>query len=221
MRCTVAGPSGKAGRPWAYSEDWAHRTRNVFAGVAVLELLALALRRSPRVRMIHAVASVAGLVGVFCLYQTGEHGGQLVYAYAGGPGIRSGDPQDVGRLLLAGLYHQALLDRKAGKPVEAAQLIDEAARRFASNPEVQLLQIESRLVDRKDAVGTLQALSSFQAPAGSVPLQMRMTMLKADALVADGRQAEAVAALQQLAQQLPANARIRRRIEQLSKATVQ
>jgi hypothetical protein len=33
-----------------------------------------------------------------------EHGGELVYGYAGGVGIRSGDPKDVERLLLAGYY---------------------------------------------------------------------------------------------------------------------
>jgi hypothetical protein len=163
-----------------------------------------------------AAVAVVGLFGVYSLYRTGEHAGELVYAYAGGPGIRSGDPQDDGRLQLAGLYHQAQLDRKAGKAAEAAQLIDEAARRFGSSPEVQLLQIESRLVDRKDAAGALQALTALQVPAGSAPLQTRAAMLKADALLADGRRDDAIATLQQLSQQFPASTRIKQRLEQLT-----
>jgi predicted Zn-dependent protease len=180
-------------------------------------LIALALRKSPKAKLAHAAVAVVGLFGVYSLYRTGEHGGELVYAYAGGPGIRSGDPQDVGRLLLAGLYHQAQLDRKAGKAAEAAQLIDEAARRFGSSPEVQLLQIESRLVDRKDAAGALQALTALQVPAGSAPLQTRAAMLKADALLADGRRDDAIATLQQLSQQFPASTRIKQRLEQLTR----
>jgi uncharacterized membrane protein len=198
-------------------EEWAHQTRNVFGAVALLELIALALRKSPKAKLAHAAVAVVGLFGVYSLYRTGEHGGELVYAYAGGPGIRSGDPQDVGRLLLAGLYHQAQLDRKAGKAAEAAQLIDEAARRFGSSPEVQLLQIESRLVDRKDAAGALQALTALQVPAGSAPLQTRAAMLKADALLADGRRDDAIATLQQLSQQFPASTRIKQRLEQLTR----
>ncbi len=202
-------------------EEWAERTHDIVVGLAVIELLALVLRRSPKVKLVHAAAAVVGLAAVYSMYKTAEHGGEIVYSYAGGPGIRSGDTQDVGRLLLAGLYHQAQLERKSGRPDGAADLIDEAARRFSSNIDVQLMQAESRLIDRKDTAGALQALSTMQVPAGNASMQVRATMLKADALIADGRHAEAVAALQELAQQFPANARIKARIEQLSKAAVQ
>ena len=41
--------------------------------------------------------------------------------------MRSGDPKDVERLLLAGYYHQALADREAGRHEQAATLIAQAA----------------------------------------------------------------------------------------------
>jgi len=197
-------------------EEWAFHTRNIFIGVALLELIGLALRKSSKAKLVHAAVAVAGLAGVYSMYQTGEHGGALVYSFAGGPGIRSGDPQDVGRLLLAGMYHQAQLDRKNGKPAEAASLIDEAARRFGSNFEVQLMHIESRLVDRKDAKGALDALAAVQVPSGSVPMQLRVANLKADALVADGRRDEALDVLKGLQKQFPTNPRLQQRIDQLS-----
>ena len=57
------------------------------------------------------------------VYETSEHGGELVYSYAGGLGIRTGDEKDIERLLLAGYYNQAMADRKAGRSDSAAQLI--------------------------------------------------------------------------------------------------
>src|SRR5829696_1369430 len=69
-------------------EEWGNRTRNVFVGVAALELAA---------RTIRAVSGLAGIAGVFVLYEAAEHGGDLVYSYAGGVGIRTGNPEDVSR----------------------------------------------------------------------------------------------------------------------------
>ncbi len=72
-------------------------------------------------------------------------------------------------------------------------------------------------MDRKDAAGALQALTALQVPAGSAPLQTRAAMLKADALLADGRRDDAIATLQQLSQQFPASTRIKQRLEQLTR----
>ena len=66
-------------------EEWGNRTRNVFVGVAALELVALALGTG-LARTVRAVSALAGLAGVAVLYETAEHGGELVYAYAGGVG---------------------------------------------------------------------------------------------------------------------------------------
>lgn len=196
-------------------EEWGERARNVFFAVAALEVLGLALRRSPRLRLVQAAAAVAGVAGLWVLYQAGDHGGRLVYSYAGGVGIRSGAPEDVGRLLLAGLYHQAQLDRRAGRSADAAALIDEAARRFPNDPEVGLLAAESHLLDRRDPAAALAALDRVVVPASSAFLRVRAGNLRADALEASGDRAGALAVLQKLAEEFPANARLRQRVEQL------
>src|SRR5512134_3236904 len=89
-------------------EDWGKRARNLFLAVVGIEIVALALGGRPGVRRGLLVASaVVGLAGGVALFEAAEHGGEVVYSYAGGVGLRSGDPEDVSRLLVAGLYHQA------------------------------------------------------------------------------------------------------------------
>ncbi len=69
---------------------WGEWTRNIILAVALCESLALILVRRGRVRPALLASGVLGLVSVFCIVQTGQCGGELVYAYAGGVGIRSG-----------------------------------------------------------------------------------------------------------------------------------
>ena len=94
---------------------------------------------------------------------------ELVYSYAGGPGLRNGNPEDVGRLLVAGVYNQAQADRKAGRPGDAAALVSAIAPRFASDPNVQVMAAESALIDRKDPAAEngriKQRLAGSPAPA--------------------------------------------------------
>jgi uncharacterized membrane protein len=106
-------------------EEVAIQAKNIFLAVAALELIALGLARPSlgvdRYARVAQVASVvAGLYGSLVLYHASEHGGELVYSYAGGPGLRTGRPADVERLLLAGLYNQSREDRKAGRLADAA-----------------------------------------------------------------------------------------------------
>src|SRR5207245_9429009 len=107
---------------------WVERTRNLLLAVSALEVAALIPAARRWRKGVHLASAVVGLAGAFSLYEAGEHGGELVYAYAGGVGIRSGNPDDVDRLLVAGLYHQAMLDRKAGRAAEAAALIRQLAQ---------------------------------------------------------------------------------------------
>lgn len=195
-------------------EAWGERARNVFIIVFVIEALALAMRRSPRARYVTTASTVVGVVGLLCLYEAGEHGGRIVYGYAGGVGTRSGDPADVKRLLLAGLYQQALVERKAGRVPEAAVLLDEAAQRFPDDIEVRLLHAESLLIDRKDAAAALAALRAITPPPDNRFLRMRHGMLTADALLAAGQRDGAIATLQQLLAAFP-GPRIQQRLDAL------
>jgi uncharacterized alpha-E superfamily protein len=153
-------------------------------------------------------------VAAFCVYEAAEHGGELVYSYAGGVGLRTGDPKDVERLLLAGYYHQVQADRKAGRPDRAAELMEAAARRFGSDVEVRLLAAESVLLDRKDPQGALDALAAANVPASDTRLRIRQAMLQADAFEAVGRIDQAVATLQPIANETR-NPRVQQRLDAL------
>ena len=162
-------------------EEWGNWAYRAFVVVGLLELAALALRSRGRAKPALVASALVGLGGLFVLYEAGEHGGKLVYSYAGGVGIRTGAPEDVGRLLLAGLYHQAQLDRKAQRPEDAAALIELAARRFPADPGVQLAAGESLLLDRKDAAAAVTALERTSVP------RRRPPAAHAARLVAGGR----------------------------------
>lgn len=198
-------------------ETWGHRTRNIFLGVAVLEILGLVMIRvRPGVRRWAEVSSaIVGVVGGVALYQAGQQGGELVYSYAGGVGIRSGDTSDVERLLVAGLYEQALVDRARHKSAEAADLIEQLARRLPRDTTVLLLRIESQIVDRQDPAGALAALQALMLPANNPRLRIQAGTLTADALVAAGRPDSARAVLRALVAEFPMSRRLKDRLTQL------
>ena len=156
-----------------------------------------------------------GLVGLFFVFETGEHGGQVVYSHAGGVGMRSGDPQDVERLLLAGIYQQSILDRSAGRPEDAARLVEMAAARWPGDLEVQLLLAQSQLEDRQDAALSTATLSRLQIPKDARPLRLRHGVLLVDALSASGQSDAALAALQSLKAQFPESGLVRERLRRL------
>jgi uncharacterized membrane protein len=196
-------------------EVWGERARNVLLLVGVIELVGLVLVRSPRARIARIAAASLGVIALFCVYEAAEHGGELVYSYAGGVGIRSGDPKDVERLLLAGLYHQSLQDRKAGYRDQAAELVTLAARRFPGDTEVRLLAAESLLIDQRNVQGAIDALAAVEVPADNRVLRTRRAMLQADAFEAAGQKDAAIAVLQPLVEAFPNNARLKERLDTL------
>ena len=193
-------------------EHWGERARNAFYLVAAAELAVLLLGRRGRERWAVIASAVLCLPAVFCLYEAAEHGGELVYEYAGGPGLRRGNPEDVGRLLVAGVHNQVQIDRKAGRPGEAAALVSAIAPRFASDPHVQTMAAESALLDRKDPAAALDILGRTAVPQDNARLRIRHGLLMADALEAAGRPDAARATLQQLASSFPENGRIKQRL---------
>jgi uncharacterized membrane protein len=193
-------------------EVWGHRTRDLALALGGLELLALALRGRGHDRRILLASAGLGLAAFLSVLQTGKLGGDLVYAHAGGVGIRSGDPEDVARLLLAGLYQQAELDEKAGSPDDAASLIAIAARRFPADTAVQVRAAEVLLQDRHDPPGALAILGRLGSTRDEPGLHFRESWLTADALDALGRHAEAREVLERLRAEFPHSARLRGRL---------
>ena len=199
-------------------EEWGERARNVFVIVGLIEILALLTRATPYRRYqrhLMIASAVVGLAGLAVLYEAGEHGGAIVYAYGGGVGTRSGNPEDVGRLFLAGIYQQAMLDRKNGKGGDAADLFAQAAKQFPNNMDVQLAAAESLLIDRKDPQAAIDQLRRMTPPSDNRFVRIRYGMLLADALDASGQRAAAIATLQQLQSAFPNVGRITERIQQL------
>jgi uncharacterized membrane protein len=197
-------------------EDWGHTTRTVFLVVAGLEVVALVLARRPAWRRWALVLSgLVGLYGCYAVYETADRGGKLVYSFAGGPSLRTGDTTDIGRLLTAGLYEQALVDRARHQPADAAALIDELARRSPSDTTVQLIHIESQLRDRQDAKGVLAVLAVLHPAPDNPRLLVRVGMLTADTYVALGQADSARAVLRRLVAQFPMFQRLKDRLAQL------
>jgi uncharacterized membrane protein len=187
-------------------EEYGEKARNVFLVVGLLELGALAFAsRAGLAKGLRAGSAVVGLAACFFLYEAAEHGGELVYSYAGGIGTRSGNPEDVSNLLVAGLYHQARVKRQEGDSAEAARLIDELARQRPNDANVQLLQAEAALRDRKDPVAALGLLAGITPPEGDRFTPLRIGLLQADAHLAMGHADTAKAILSDLAAKYPGN----------------
>ena len=187
-------------------EELGERTRNLFLLVAALELAAIAFKKRERWQRGFRVASgIGGVAAAFTLYQAGEAGGKLVYSYAGGVGLRSGDPADVQRLLVAGLYHQARAARKAGNSAEAARLIDELVLQRPGDPTMVYLSAESLIRDRRDPAGALVVLAAQAPPAENMRLNIQKGLLTSEAFDSLRQPDSARATLQALAAQFPKN----------------
>ena len=185
-------------------EELGEMARNIFLVVALLEIGALVLmKRTAQVKWLRIASGIVGLVGCFYIYEAAEHGGELVYSYAGGVGTRSGDPADVERLLVAGLYHQARTKRAAGDSAEAGRLTEELARQRPTDFGVQLMLIESTLRDRKDPARALEMLAQLTLPADDTRAALRVGLLRSEAYIAAGQPESARAVLAALAEQFP------------------
>ena len=188
-------------------EEWGERSRNLFLLIAGVEVLGLAL--ASRRRVIHMASAALGVVGLFVIYETAEHGGELVYSYAGGVGLRTGEPEDVGRLLRAGLYHQGMLDRREHRADAASRLFAEMKQRWPEDQEVQIMAAESRLRDANDATGALGDIDTLLGGVSDPRLKRNATLLRAYAFLALGQKDSARAIVGKLASENPTNARYR------------
>jgi uncharacterized membrane protein len=200
-------------------EDLGEDTRNIFLVVAALELAALALatRRATWSRIARYAGTAVGIAGLVILFEAAEHGGDLVYAYGGGPGLRSGDTTDVRRLLISGLYNEAQAARKAGRKEEAARLVTELVTQMPGDPSATLIAAQSQLQDKNDARGALATLATVQAPDSNFRLVMGKGFTMAQAYEALGRKDSARIVLETLKGKFPQSRRIQQELDRLSK----
>lgn len=186
-------------------EEAGEWTRNLLLVVALLEIAALAMRkRNAKVeRVLLAGSALVGMGAGWSIYKTGKLGGDLVYSYAGGVGMRPGDPDDVKRLLIAGLFHRARVAREAGNKEEAARLTDELARQVPDDVSVQLLAASSILKDRNDPAAARAAMDAISVPADNQRLVMQRGALMVEVLRANGQADSAEVLLQELLAKYP------------------
>jgi len=200
-------------------EEHAEDARNIFLVVVAIEIIALIVGRDPgrlrQTRWVHAASAVVGLGGAFVLFGAAERGGDLVYSYAGGPGLRSGDPTDVERLLIAGLFNESVQARKAGRSEDAASLIDQLAQRMPADPEVKLLRVESLMTDRKNYPGAMAALDSVTVEPSNTRLRARAATLKANAYIGMGKTDSARAVLTAAVSAMPQNRGLKAKLDSL------
>jgi uncharacterized membrane protein len=196
-------------------EDAGHDARNILLVIAALEIVALVPAVVRWRRAVLVTSAVVGLGGAYEIYDVGQLGGQLVYSYAGGVGVRSGDTTDVNRLMLAAMFNRAQLHRTQNNSAAAAQAFADLAARFPSDPSVRLLAVESLMQDRKDPAAALAALNLIPAPPDSASAYSRYELARADALFGLGQKDSARAILTTLSQKFPASQRIRDRLDKL------
>lgn len=198
-------------------EEWGERTRNAFIVIALLELAALAFASKKRAATgLRIVSAVAGLAAVVVLYEAADEGGKLVYAYAGGIGIRSGDRADVRHLLVAGLYHSIQAARDSGRKEDAARFTDELMRQMPADATARFLGVESLLKDRDDPRAALAAMATLEIPADDQRLQMRKAMLTVQAYRAAGFRDSAEATIEDLRRRFPNDPRVKAAIERMA-----
>jgi uncharacterized membrane protein len=193
--------------------EWA---RDVLLVVAGLELVGLLLVKRDQWRRYAEIASAVGcLAAVGAVYVAADRGGDLVYSFVGGPGLRTGDTVDVHRLLTAGLFEEAMLARRAHRSAEADSLITELARRNPGDINVQLVAAQSLMTDRKDPQAALAALDRIVVPDSEPGMKMRIAFTKVDVFTAAGMRDSAKAALEKLVAENPGNARLKARLDRM------
>jgi hypothetical protein len=196
-------------------EDAGHDVRNLFLVIAALEIVALVPALAKWRRWLVMGSAALCVWGAYEVYDVGRLGGILVYSYAGGVGMRSGDSVDVNNTVRAALYNRALLDRQQKNPAAAAQDFAELAARFPNDPQVQLAAIGSMVQDKKDPAAALAALAKMPVPPDSSRLWGRYQMTRVDAFEAAGQVDSARAVLNAMMQKFPNNPRLKARLDKL------
>jgi len=195
-------------------EEWGERTRNIFLVVAAIELVALAVRSRPSAKWVRGASALVGLAGLFAVYRTGDLGGDIVYNYAGGVGIRSGDTTDVRRLMVAALYENAMLEREAGRGDTAYALIEELVRRHPESA-TYFLRVQSLIRDKKDPRAALAALNDWIPPASDERLTVNHELLAVEAYRAAGMEDSARAKIESLRTRFPQNRRLQTMLQRM------
>lgn len=196
-------------------EDAGHNMRNVLLFLSALEIVALIPPLAKWRRYVLVASGIVGVVGAYEVYNVGHLGGEIVFAYGGGVGIRSGDSTDVNRMMLAAMYDRAQLYRAQKNSAGAADEFAKLAAQFPADQSVQLLAAESLIQDKKDFTGALAALKRMPTPGDSDRTRTRYETDRADAFAGAGQTDSARVILTDLAKRFPTSKRIQDKLAKL------
>lgn len=203
------------GRAVQLHEDAGHDARAVLTVLAAIEIVALLPFLAKWRRYVLIASGLVGIAGAYEVYNVGHLGGEIVYAYAGGVGIRSGDSTDVNQMVLSAMYDRAQLYRTQKNSAGAADEFAKMAEQFPADQTVQLLAVESLMQDKKDFTGALAALKKIPAPADSDRTRTRYDTDRADAFTGAGQTDSARVILTALAKKFPTSKRIQDKLAKL------
>lgn len=196
-------------------EDAGHDVRNFFLIIAAVECLALVPAFAKWRKWMLIASGVLCVWGAYDIYDVGRLGGVLVYSYAGGVGMRTGDSADVNNTVRSALYNRGLLDRDQKNSDAAARDFAELAARFPNDPQIQLAAIGSMIQDKKDPTAALAALRAMPVPPDTSRMWGRYQNARADAFIALGQKDSARAVLQAMLAKFPQSQRTKARLQQL------
>ena len=196
-------------------EDAGHDVRDFFLIIAAVELLALVPAFAKWRKWLLVLSGVLCIWGAYDIYDVGRLGGVLVYSYAGGVGMRTGDSADVNNTVRAALYNRALLDRQQKNADAASKDFAELAQRFPADQQVQLAAIGSLVTDKKDPTAALAALRAMPVPPDSSRMWGRYQSARADAFEALGQKDSARAVVQAMLAKFPQSERLKARLQKL------
>ena len=112
----------------------------------------------------HGVAAVAGVAVSSVVYETGEHGGELVYSYAGGVGMRTA----IRRTSSACCWPATTIRRwRIARPAAPTRPARSSRRRRTFSVRPRSADAGGRIADAgpEGSAGGLDALAAIQVPA--------------------------------------------------------
>lgn len=196
-------------------EEEGEELRNLLIGLAAFELLLLVPAVAKWRKYGVAASALGGLFVASEIYETAKAGGDLVYSYAGNVGIRSGDTTDVNNLVMAAGYHRAALSRTQKNPDGAYAGFQELATKFPNDPTVQVLLVESMILDKKDFAAAQGALAKMAEPPDTARIYRRYQLARADAYIGLGKKDSAKMILEPMLTKAPTNKALTDRMEKV------
>ena len=197
-------------------EHAGHDVRFLFSIIALIEIAALVPALGKFRRWLLVASALVCVYGAYKVYEVGDLGGDIVYEFGGGVGVRSGDSVDVNRVVLAALYDRALLDREQKNAAGAAAAFADLAVRFPNDPLVQLAAVQSIITDKHDPAAALIALRGIPVPPDTaMRLWGRYQRIRSTAFIATGQKDSARAVLTLLAAKFPQNPTIKAQLDSL------